>query len=96
MRVEDIPEPVCGEGQIKIKPAFVGICGTGMLSYELGREEAESNGFSADLHEYLGGPTFAPVTPHPVTKETIPITFGHEFSGTGTSSIPTSHSPHPC
>ena len=47
LRVEEIPEPKCGDGQIKIKPSFVGICGT-------------------DLHEYLGGPTFAPVTPHPV------------------------------
>ena len=37
---------------------------------------------SADLHEYLGGPTFAPTTAHPVTRETIPVTFGHEFSGT--------------
>ncbi|KAH8783564.1 chaperonin 10-like protein [Hyaloscypha sp. PMI_1271] len=63
IRVEEIEEPVCKEGQIKIRPAFVGICGT-------------------DLHEYLGGPTFAPEVPHPVTKETIPVTFGHEFSGT--------------
>ncbi|KAJ9661738.1 hypothetical protein H2201_006409 [Coniosporium apollinis] len=62
VRIEDIPEPECGEGQVRIAPAFVGICGT-------------------DLHEYLGGPTFCPVTPHPVTKETIPITLGHEFSG---------------
>lgn len=37
---------------------------------------------TSDLHEYLGGPTFAPVKPHPVTKETLPVTFGHEFSGT--------------
>jgi threonine dehydrogenase-like Zn-dependent dehydrogenase len=37
---------------------------------------------NSDLHEYLGGPTFAPETPHPVTGETIPVTFGHEFSGT--------------
>ncbi|KAF4626719.1 hypothetical protein G7Y89_g11438 [Cudoniella acicularis] len=63
IRVEQIEEPECKQGQIKIKPAFVGICGT-------------------DLHEYIGGPNFAPLTPHPVTKETIPITFGHEFSGT--------------
>lgn len=35
-----------------------------------------------DLHEYLGGPTFCPTSPHPVTKEQIPITIGHEFSGT--------------
>jgi threonine dehydrogenase-like Zn-dependent dehydrogenase len=34
-----------------------------------------------DLHEFLGGPTFAPTTPHPVTHDTIPITLGHEFSG---------------
>ena len=34
-----------------------------------------------DLHEYLGGPTFAPTTPHPCTHDTIPITLGHEFSG---------------
>lgn len=34
-----------------------------------------------DLHEYLGGPTFSPTNPHPVTQETIPITLGHEFSG---------------
>lgn len=26
--------------------------------------------------------SFSPVKPHPVTKETIPITIGHEFSGT--------------
>lgn len=48
LRVEEIPEPKCGPGQVKIRPAFVGICGT-------------------DLHEFLGGPTFAPVTPHPVS-----------------------------
>jgi 2-desacetyl-2-hydroxyethyl bacteriochlorophyllide A dehydrogenase len=34
-----------------------------------------------DLHEYLGGPNFAPTKPHPVTHDTIPITLGHEFSG---------------
>jgi threonine dehydrogenase-like Zn-dependent dehydrogenase len=48
IRVEEIQEPECGDGQIKIRPAFVGICGT-------------------DLHEYLGGPNFSPVTPHPVS-----------------------------
>ncbi|RDW59629.1 hypothetical protein BP6252_12716 [Coleophoma cylindrospora] len=63
IRVEEIEEPVCQEGHVMVKPAYVGICGT-------------------DLHEYLGGPTFAPVEPHPVTRETIPVTFGHEFSGT--------------
>ncbi|TVY23415.1 (R,R)-butanediol dehydrogenase [Lachnellula hyalina] len=66
IRVEEVEEPAVKDGWIKIKPAFVGICGT-------------------DLHEYLGGPNFAPVNPHPVTKETLPVTFGHEFSGTITS-----------
>ncbi len=31
IRVEEIEEPVLREGFIKIKPAFVGICGTGRL-----------------------------------------------------------------
>ncbi|KAK7430418.1 hypothetical protein QQZ08_002937 [Neonectria magnoliae] len=63
IRIERVPAPSVGSGQIKIAPAFVGICGT-------------------DLHEYLGGPNFCPTTPHAVTGETIPVTLGHEFSGT--------------
>jgi threonine dehydrogenase-like Zn-dependent dehydrogenase len=35
-----------------------------------------------DLHEFLGGPNFCPTTAHPITHETIPVTLGHEFSGT--------------
>ncbi|KAF2839683.1 GroES-like protein [Patellaria atrata CBS 101060] len=35
----------------------------------------------SDLHEYLGGPSLCPTTPHPLTGETVPLTFGHEFSG---------------
>lgn len=35
-----------------------------------------------DLHEYLGGPNLCPTTPHPITGEQVPLTFGHEFSGT--------------
>jgi len=64
VRIEDIPEPECKDGYVKVKPAFVGICGS-------------------DLHEYLGGPTFAPTKgkPHPVTGGEIPIVLGHEFSG---------------
>lgn len=63
LRYEKIPIPQVRAGQVKVKPAWVGICGT-------------------DLHEYLGGPNLCPTTPHPITKETIPLTFGHEFSGT--------------
>ncbi|KAL1588736.1 hypothetical protein WHR41_02595 [Cladosporium halotolerans] len=65
VRIEnDVPPPPqqLGEGMVRIKPAFVGICGT-------------------DLHEYFAGPNFSPKTPHPITKETLPITIGHEFSG---------------
>lgn len=29
LRYEDIPNPTCGKGQIKIKPAWCGICGSG-------------------------------------------------------------------
>lgn len=62
IRIEHVDEQTCGEGQVRVAPAYVGICGT-------------------DLHEYLGGPNFAPTKPHPCTKDTIPITLGHEFSG---------------
>lgn len=62
LRYEDVPIPQVGEGQVKIRPAWVGICGT-------------------DLHEYLGGPNLCPTTPHPITRETVPLTMGHEFSG---------------
>lgn len=62
LRLESIPEPECGAGQIKVKPAWCGICGS-------------------DLHEYMGGPSLCPTTPHPITGEQVPLTFGHEFSG---------------
>ncbi|OMP85507.1 (R,R)-butanediol dehydrogenase [Diplodia seriata] len=61
LRLDDIPEPQVGRGQVKLKPAWVGICGS-------------------DLHEYMGGASICPTTPHPITGETVPLTFGHEFS----------------
>lgn len=33
LRLEDIPEPTCGKGQIKIKPAWCGICGSDLHEY---------------------------------------------------------------
>ncbi|WP_104131240.1 2,3-butanediol dehydrogenase [Cryobacterium sp. M91] len=38
----------------------------------------------SDLHEYLEGPIFVPAPghPHPITGEELPVTMGHEFSGT--------------
>jgi 2-desacetyl-2-hydroxyethyl bacteriochlorophyllide A dehydrogenase len=29
----------------------------------------------------MGGPSICPTTPHPITGESVPVTFGHEFSG---------------
>jgi threonine dehydrogenase-like Zn-dependent dehydrogenase len=62
LRYEDIPVPDVKKGQVKLKPKFVGICGS-------------------DLHEYLDGPSLCPTSPHPITGEKVPLTFGHEFSG---------------
>ncbi len=35
-----------------------------------------------DLHEYYAGPIFVPTEPHPLTGRAMPLTIGHEFSGT--------------
>lgn len=66
VQVDDIPEPKLKPGTIKIKPAFTGICGS-------------------DLHLYYGGPANggnSETEPHPLSGETLPVVFGHEFSGT--------------
>ncbi|WP_460273151.1 2,3-butanediol dehydrogenase [Celeribacter sp. ULVN23_4] len=34
-----------------------------------------------DLHEYVAGPIFVPVEPHPFTKASGPQVLGHEYSG---------------
>ncbi|RAL14947.1 2,3-butanediol dehydrogenase [Aspergillus homomorphus CBS 101889] len=36
IRVDQIEEPSCGEGQVKIRPAFVGICGSDLHEYTCG------------------------------------------------------------
>ena len=65
LRIEDVPEPETRPGAVKIRPAWTGICGS-------------------DLHLYLEGP-FPPAPsetqPHPLSGETLPVVFGHEFSG---------------
>ncbi len=38
-----------------------------------------------DLHEYYAGPIFVPTQPHPLTHQELPLTLGHEFSGTITA-----------
>ncbi|OQU95625.1 Alcohol dehydrogenase GroES-like domain-containing protein [Cladophialophora immunda] len=72
VRVEKMPlENQLREGQIRLSPAWCGICGT-------------------DVHEYLNGPVFPPTAdaPTPLTGDTLPITLGHEFSGTVTQVHP--------
>lgn len=66
LRIEDVEEPQVQPGTVKIAPAFNGICGS-------------------DLHLYHGGPippAPSESQPHPLSGETLPVTFGHEFSGT--------------
>ncbi|KAI9720723.1 MAG: hypothetical protein M1828_005603 [Chrysothrix sp. TS-e1954] len=78
LRIEhDVPERECGSGMIK-PPA------TPLTDNPLKIAPAFCGICGMDLHEWSGGPTFAPSpsTPHPVTNEHIPITIGHEFSGT--------------
>lgn len=65
VRLEDVEEPQLQPGTVKIAPAFTGICGS-------------------DLSLYFKGP-MAPAPsesdPHPISEETLPVVFGHEFSG---------------
>jgi len=65
IRVEQVPEPQPKKGQVKIKIAWNGICGT-------------------DLHAYLAPFVMFPTAtvPNGITGETLPVTLGHEFSGT--------------
>lgn len=66
IRIEDVEEPQTRPGAVKIKPAWNGICGS-------------------DLQLYFDGPIPpAPSAdqPHPLSGETLPVVFGHEFSGT--------------
>ncbi|HIY66512.1 MAG TPA: 2,3-butanediol dehydrogenase [Candidatus Agrococcus pullicola] len=66
VRIEDIEEPRVSSGTVRIKPAFTGICGS-------------------DLHLFYDGPMEGiqgVSAPHPISGETLPVVFGHEFSGT--------------
>lgn len=66
VRIEEVEEPLTRAGTVKIKPAFTGICGS-------------------DLHLFYDGPMDGlqgVSSPHPISGETLPVVFGHEFSGT--------------
>ncbi|MGO1545074.1 MAG: 2,3-butanediol dehydrogenase [Gulosibacter sp.] len=65
VRIDEVDEPQVRPGTVKIAPAYNGICGS-------------------DLHLYHEGPiTPAPTETdaHPISGETLPVVFGHEFSG---------------
>lgn len=65
VRLEQVPEPQTGPGQVKIRPAFTGICGSDLHFYLDGPMPPAP---TADR-------------PHPVSQECLPVVFGHEFSG---------------
>lgn len=65
IRIEEVDEPQVRPGTVKIAPAFNGICGS-------------------DLHLYHDGampPAPSETDAHPISGETLPVVFGHEFSG---------------
>ncbi|KAI9832288.1 MAG: hypothetical protein M1819_004466 [Sarea resinae] len=85
LRLEDLPEPVCGKDQVKVRSnqdeMHIEANADGYSSGRLDQLTSASAGL-VYLHEYTGGPNLIPVTPHPITLEKVPLTLGHEFSGT--------------
>ncbi|MDY5152819.1 (R,R)-butanediol dehydrogenase / meso-butanediol dehydrogenase / diacetyl reductase [Actinobaculum suis] len=65
VRLEEVPAPELLPGTVRIAPAYNGICGS-------------------DVHLYYDGvipPAPTATEPHPISGETLPVIFGHEFSG---------------
>jgi threonine dehydrogenase-like Zn-dependent dehydrogenase len=79
VRLDDVPTPFPGHGQVRLKPAFVGICGTGWLHHT--DEPKRARLTFVDVHEYTRGATLIPTDVHPLTAQTLPVTLGHEISG---------------
>ncbi|KAJ5828494.1 uncharacterized protein N7525_006747 [Penicillium rubens] len=91
IRVDEVEEPICGNGQVKASLPLLLITLPPRLSLEsltrnlgLDRFDLPLSDYVAvvNIHEYLAGPMIVPVTPHPLTDEKLPTTLGHEFSGT--------------
>lgn len=74
LRLDEVPVAKVGPDQVKIAPEWCGLCGSG-------RCPPLNLCVMVDLHEYLEGPYYSPAAPHPITKENLPRTFGHEFAG---------------
>ncbi|KAJ5178307.1 uncharacterized protein N7500_001006 [Penicillium coprophilum] len=84
IRVDEVEEPICGEGQVKASLAL--LVAFVMLPPAESLTVLDVNRFDLPLLEYvavyLAGPSLIPTTPHPLTGEKLPTTLGHEFSGT--------------
>ncbi|KAE8140632.1 chaperonin 10-like protein [Aspergillus pseudotamarii] len=65
-----------GRGDIRVDQIEEPVCQNGQI------RPAFVGICGSDLHEYLAGPSTVPQTPHPITNATLPVTLGHEFSGT--------------
>lgn len=66
-----------------MRPAYVGICGTGKIIRFILRPVVCESCFlhGTDLHEYIGGPLLIPRQPHRITGSAYPVSIGHEFGG---------------
>ena len=70
-----------GPNKITVDDVAVPEPGPGTVQIQVGY-----NGIcGTDLHEFYAGPIFVPTQPHPLTGQQLPLTMGHEFSGTITA-----------
>ena len=70
-----------GPNKVAVEDVAVPTPGPGTVQLQVG-----FNGIcGTDLHEYYAGPIFVPTQPHPLTHRELPLTLGHEFSGTITA-----------
>ncbi|MUL66816.1 dehydrogenase [Mycobacterium sp. CBMA 234] len=70
-----------GPNKVAVEDVATPTPGPGTVQLEVG-----FNGIcGTDLHEYYAGPIFVPTQPHPLTHQELPLTLGHEFSGTITA-----------
>ena len=67
LRVESVDEPIPGPGQVKLKIAYSGVCGSDLHIYFT----PDSPGTGVDYSQ-----------PHPLTGTTLPQILGHEIVGT--------------
>lgn len=70
LRIEEVPEPEPGAGQVKLRIAYSGICGSDLHIYY----DPDNPGTGVDYSQ-----------PHPLTGTTLPQIPGHEISGTVTA-----------